>query len=138
MGRDGLLPRIASDRYDAEKDTPLNGIWITAIISILILMSGNLYTLISISNFGILFSWIMVGFAVINVVRRDKAEHKIDGRMMYIAAITIALGMYLMFGLPSAALALGISVILVLLVAYYIVVEITYGKVPRVRLFKRR
>ncbi len=138
MSRDGLLPRIASDRYDMKKDTPLNGIWITAIISILILMSGNLYTLISISNFGILFSWIMVGFAVINVVRRDKAEHKIDGRMMYIAALTIALGMYLMFGLPSAALALGISVILVLLVAYYIIVEITYGKVPRVRLFRRR
>lgn len=131
MGRDGLMPRITSG-YDRKRDTPTNSIWLTAAFSMSLLLVGNLYTMASISNFGMLFSWILVSFATVDILRKRGLFGK---RMLYVAALSAGFGMYLMFGLPSDALALGFTVFLFLIVVYYLIIELRHKKVPRTKLF---
>ncbi len=134
IGNDGLLPK-ETRLYDKRRSVARNGILITTAISILLLFSGGLYTILSISNFGIIFSWMMACFALINLHRRKMLGEYIAPYYPYITIISIAACAVFLFGLPVSSLALGTIVILVLLVVYHTIVEIKYRDVHRVRLF---
>jgi APA family basic amino acid/polyamine antiporter len=134
IGKDGLLPRITRS-FDHRKSVAPSGIWISAAVSIALLFSGSLYTILSISNFGVLFSLLMACFALVNMHRR-----RIHGRFVapfypYMTLISIAACIVFMFGLPSQSLALGVVIIALILVVYYTLVEMKRREVPRIKLF---
>lgn len=134
MGVDGLLPQITK-KYDISRDVAVNGIWISAAIEIVVLFSGNIYTMLSISNFGIILSWLMGVLALLNISRRTRSMQFKIPYYPYTMIIAIFGCIFFLFGLPKESLAIGVVLILLLLVIYYTVIELKYKKVNRVRLF---
>ncbi len=134
IGHDGLMPGITRG-FDKKRGVATSGVMATSLISILLLFSGNLYTILSISNFGIIFSWLMSCFAVINMRRRKQLGTYLSPFYPYLTIIGILACFVFLFGLPAISLAIGVSVLLFLIIIYYIIVEIKYREVPRVRLF---
>ncbi|MCL4365301.1 MAG: APC family permease [Candidatus Marsarchaeota archaeon] len=134
IGNDGLLPGITR-RFDRKRGVATSGVVMTSLVSIMILFSGNLYTILSISNFGMIFSWLMSCFAVINMRRRKKIGEYSSPYYPYLTMVGIIACLIFIFGLPSISLAIGVIVLLFLILVYYIIVEIKYREVPRVRLF---
>ncbi len=134
MGIDGLLPKITR-RYDGSKDIAANAIWISAVVEIAFLFSGSIYAMLSISNFGIIFSWLMAGLVLMNLRRRSRVGKFAIPYHPYTTVIAISGCLLFLFGLPSESLAIGIALILLLLVVYYTIAELKYRKIQRVKLF---
>ena len=100
IGKDGLLPRITRS-FDHRKSVAPSGIWISAAVSIALLFSGGLYTILSISNFGVLFSLLMACFALVNMHRRRRLGSFVAPYYPYLTLISIAACIIFMFGLPE-------------------------------------
>ncbi|MCL4365192.1 MAG: APC family permease [Candidatus Marsarchaeota archaeon] len=134
IGMDGLLPRITR-RFDASRDIAVNGIWISAIISIIMLFSGDLYQMVSIGNFGIIFSWMMACISVISLRRRGAKGSFRAPLYPYLPIIGMASCVIFLLGLPRASLAIGVVLVQILLVTYYGLIELRYKDVPKIRIF---
>ena len=134
IGNDGLLPGITRS-FDHRKSVAPSGIWISAAVSIALLFSGSLYTILSISNFGVLFSLLMACFALVNMHRRKRLGRFVAPFYPYLTLISIAACVVFLFGLPSQSLALGVVIIALILVTYYTLLEIRRKEVPRIKLF---
>jgi APA family basic amino acid/polyamine antiporter len=65
------LPRLVR-KYDEKRDVAVNAVLISSAIGIVMLFSGNIYVMVSISNFGLLFSYLIASFSLIHF-RRSKA-----------------------------------------------------------------
>ena len=65
IGKDKLLPAFTR-RFDSTKDVAINGVIITSLIGVVMLFAGNIYTIASISNVGLLIAYLMVSFALIH------------------------------------------------------------------------
>lgn len=134
IGKDGLLPKITRS-FSNDTGAAVSGIWISATVSIVLLFSGSVYTILSLSNFGIIFSWMMACFALINMRRRGRVGKFRAPLYPYLPLIAIAACVIFIFGLPRSALAVGVILILALMVIYSTISELKYRNVPRVRLF---
>lgn len=134
MGMDGLLPSITR-RYDSGRDVAVNAIWISAVVEIAFLLSGDIYSMISISNFGIISSWLMSGLALMSLRRRRWIGKFAIPYHPYTTIIAIFGCLFFLFGLPHVSLAIGVSLILLLLVVYYTLAELKYRKIQRLKLF---
>ena len=73
MGVDHILPKFTR-KYDKSKDVAVNGILLSSGIGIVMLFSGNIYTIVSISNVGLFISYLMVCFAVIHFRRAARSR----------------------------------------------------------------
>ena len=135
ISSDGLLPRILR-KYDAKSDVAIRGVAISAVIGGAMLFAGNIYVIAAISNFGLLFSYLMRGFAVIHF-RRQKtyAEFKVPF-YPYLTIIAIVGILAFIAGMPYEALSFGVVLLLIFLSTYYMLREIEGKKIIRVRLFK--
>jgi amino acid transporter len=71
ISADGLLPKYLRN-YNADRDVAKNGVLISAVISVMMLFSGNIYAIAAISNFGLLFSYLMASFALMHFRRQGK------------------------------------------------------------------
>ena len=120
---------------DASKDIAVNGIWISAIVSIIMLFSGDLYQMVSIGNFGIIFSWMMACISVISLRRRGTKGSFRAPLYPYLPIIGMASCVIFLFGLPRTSLAIGVVLVQVLLVTYYGLIELRYKDVPKIRIF---
>ena len=134
MGMDGLLPSITRS-YDNERDVAVNAIWISAAVEIAFLLSGDIYSMISISNFGIISSWLMSGLALMSLRRRRWIGKFAIPYHPYTTIIAISGCLFFLFGLPHVSLAIGVSLILLLLVVYYTLAELKDRKIQRIKLF---
>ncbi len=134
LGSDGLMPPITK-KYDHETGVAGNSIWISAIVAVVILFSGNLYQIVSISNFGIIFSWIMACISVVSMRRRRSMGEFLTPFYPYLQIIGIIACIGFLLGLPRLSLALGTAIILVLIVVFYGLVELRRRDVPMIRLF---
>lgn len=135
MGSDGLLPGVTK-KYDRKKDVAINGIIISAVIGIIMLFAGNIYVIAAISNFGLLFSYLMSSFAVIHF-RRKKANPSFKTPWYpYLPIISILALLAFMIGLPKEALLIGTVLIISLIIIYYTLREVEDKKVVRIKLFK--
>jgi basic amino acid/polyamine antiporter, APA family len=135
IGEDHLIPKI-SRVYDKKRDVAVSATILSAIIAVVFLFSGNIYVIASISNFGLLFSYLMTGFASIHFRRHGKEIPFRIPFYPYSVIIGIIGTMAFMFGLPQEALALGVVMIISLLVVYYLIREYRSMKIIRVRLFR--
>ncbi len=135
MAEDRLLPSRIRD-FNKERDVAPTAIVISAVIGIVMLFAGNIYTIASISNFGLLFAYIMAGLALIHYRRAGKiGEFKMPGYPILPVIGIIALLLF-MIGMPIESLAIGVAILLGSLLVYYALVEKYRKKIIRRRLFR--
>jgi basic amino acid/polyamine antiporter, APA family len=136
ISNDGLLPGTLR-KFDKKKDVAYNGVLVTAAIAVITLFAGNVYIIAAISNFGLLFSWLMTSLAVIHFRRRYQRPIEFKSPFFpYLPILSIIAVLIFLATLPSPSLALGTVMILSLIILYYAQREIEDKKVIRVRLFK--
>ena len=100
------------------------------------LFSGNIFMIASISNFGLIFAYLMVSLALIHF-RRLHASAEFRAPFYPYLQVVCMLGLVaLMIGMPQEALVVGILLVLGLIIIYYSLREIENKKVVRVRLFR--
>ncbi len=135
MSSDGLLPKVTRV-YDKKRDVATNGVIISGVIGVIMLFSGNIYVIAAISNFGLLFSYLITSFAVIHY-RKKKTESSFKTPLYpYLPIISIVALMAFLIGLPKEALLIGVVLIISLIIIYYTLREYEDKKVVRIRLFK--
>jgi APA family basic amino acid/polyamine antiporter len=134
IGEDKLLPKIVR-KYDAKRDVAVNGVLISAVIGIVMLFSGNIYVMASISNFGIMFCYLIASFALVHFRRRKTpATFKIPlYPLLSIAAIVGLIA--LLIGMPREALIIGVAMILLLIIVYHMLVEAESRKIEKIEIF---
>ncbi len=134
ISKDKLLPAVLR-KYNAKRDVATNGVIVSAVIAAVMLFSGNIYIIAAISNFGLLFAYMMSSIAVIHFKRRPDVPLKIPfyPYLPIAAILTLAL---LLIGMPKEALIIGSGLIMLLIAVYYFFREIDRKKPVKVRLFK--
>ncbi len=135
MSEDRLLPRFFR-KYDGKRDVAPNGVIISAVIAIIALFAGNVFIITSISNFGLLFAYLMTSFALIHFRRaKQVGSFKVP---LYPYLPVIAIGALLLFfiGMPNEALLFGVIMIILSILVYYFFREMDNKRIVRVKLFK--
>ena len=132
---DRLLPK-GFRRYNKKSDVAVNGVIITAAISAAMLFSGNIYVIASISNFGLIFSYIITSFAIIHYRRAGAKASFLSPWYPYMEVVTIVGLIALLIGMPRQSLLIGAMMIFILIIAYYFILEVKGKKPARIKLFK--
>jgi APA family basic amino acid/polyamine antiporter len=135
VGSDGLLPRFVK-KFDSTRDVAVNGVLVSSVIAIVMLFSGNIYVIASISNVGIFLSYLMTCFALLHFRRHGTKGRFRSPLYPYLSIISIALLLAFFAGLPTEALLIGIVLIILLLIIYYFLREVEDKKIVKVRLFR--
>jgi APA family basic amino acid/polyamine antiporter len=139
ISADKLLPRFLRS-YNKNKDVAINGVIISAVIAVVMLFSGNIYVMAAISNFGLLFSYLIASFAIIHFRRVHKEPNTKTGFKMplypYLPIIAIVLLVVFILVMPNESLVIGLIMIIMLLVIYYFLREFREKKIVKVELFK--
>ena len=136
IGNDGLLPKFTKV-FNKKRDVAVNGVMLSAVIGVIMLFSGNIYVIAAISNFGLLFSYLMTSFSVLHFRSRKKANPSFKTPFYpYLPIFSIIALMAFMIGLPKEALLIGMILILSLIIVYYTLREYEDKKVIRIKLFK--
>jgi len=135
ISADRLLPKIFR-RYNSRTDVAINGVIFSALIGIVMLFSGNVFIIAAISNFGLIFSYLMSSFAVLHFRRLNANPQFKIPLYPYSVILSIVLLMVFLLGMPKEALLIGIIMILSLIIIYYFLRELKGKKVVKIRLFK--
>ena len=151
LSRDGLLPAFLRTTR-GNRGTAMGSVAVTAALGIAAMFLGNIYIIAAVSNFGILFSYLLSGFALIKIRRMRHRPEKhaaalkeagvpdrgIFNMPLYpylpIAGIAILVGFF--FAFPSVALSVGIGLVLTCIIAYYALREDRDEPVVKVRFFR--
>ncbi len=143
ISADGLVPRLFK-KYNKQSDVAVNGVIITAAIAVLMLFAGNIYIITAISNFGLLFSYLIAGIALVHFRRLRKkaganARHPVFKlpAYPYLTIIASILLIAFIMSMPRQALSVGIALLIALLVVYYFIREFKEEKVIKARLFSQ-
>ena len=151
LSRDGLLPGFLRATRGS-RGTPVGAAALTASLGIAAMFLGNVYVIAAISNFGILFSYLLSGFALIKLrrMRRHPEKHAaalqeagVSDRGIFnmplypfLPILGIGILVAFFFAFPSVALSIGIGLVLVCIIAYYALREDKDEPVVRVRFFR--
>lgn len=134
ISSDGLLPKILRS-YDKKRDVARNGVLISAIIGIIMLFSGNIFVMAAISNFGLLFSYLIATFALAQCRREGRRGSFSVPHFRYLAATGMIAILAFMYGMPRQALVIGVILILALIIVYYALTGYERKEPPKIRLF---
>ncbi len=150
LSSDGLLPKYFR-KTNVKQGSPISAVGLTAGIGIMLMFAGNIYIIAAISNFGILFSYLLSGFALIKIRRARKhpeAHSKfIENAKLsmenvfempffpYLPVVGIFMLIAFFFGFPTVALSAGIGLVLVCIIIYYALREDRDEPVVKVRFF---
>ena len=151
LSKDGLLPSLFGRTRGREK-APITAVILTAFIGIMIMFSGNIYIIAAISNFGILFSYLLSGFALIKIRRLRKspdvhadffsssgiAVKPVFSMPLFPILPIIGIGMIIafFFGFPAIALSAGVGLVLACIIIYYAMREDRDEPVVKVKFFR--
>jgi len=134
IGSDKLLPKIVR-KYNEKRDVAINGVLISSAVGIVMLFSGNIYVMASISNFGILTCYLIASFALIHF-RRKKVVAGFRVPLYPFLPIAGIVGLILLLiGMPREALIIGVAMILVLMIIYHMLVEAESRQVEKIEIF---
>jgi APA family basic amino acid/polyamine antiporter len=134
IGADGLLPR-AVRTYDAKRDVARNGVLISAVIGIGMLFAGNVFVIAAISNFGLLFSYLIATLALVHFRRLGRrGSFSIPG-YPYLPLVAFAAILSFMIGMPREALVVGTILVLSLIIAYYSLREYKEKEPVKIKFF---
>ena len=135
MGADGLLPSITK-KFNKDTDSAVNGVIISSVIAFFMLFAGNIFVIAAVSSFGLLFAYLMVSLAVIHFRRTKRAAAFRMPLYPYLTVVAIVILLAFMTGIPREALIVGVILIIVLLGTYYLLREMRFKRVIRIRIFK--
>lgn len=151
LSEDGLFPSIFR-KVSRKGGAPVTAVLLTVFLGVVIMFAGNIYIIAAISNFGILFSYMLTGFALIKIrrMRMNPVKHRdfleqagITDEKSFLMplypilpVIGISLLIVFFFGFPSIALSIGIGLVLVSLILYYTLREDKDEPVVKVRFFE--
>lgn len=134
IGSDRLLPKPMRS-YDEKRDVAVNAVIISSAIGVIMLFSGDIYVMASISNFGLLFSYLMASFALIHF-RRSEADPSFKAPLYpYLSIAGIVALIAFLVGMPKEALLIGVAMILALIAIYYTLLETKSREVVKTKLF---
>lgn len=135
ISEDRLLPR-ALRKFDKRRDVAVNGVILSAVIGVVALFAGNIYVIAAVSNFGLLFAYIMACLALIHFRKTGrKAEIRMPG-YPYLPVIAVVAMLAFLVGMPQVSLVIGVVLMFSIIIVYYLVREIKDKKVIKVKLFK--
>ena len=151
LSADGLLPGQLT-RVQTRHGTPVAALGLTAALGIAFMFLGDIYVIAAVSNFGILFSYLITGFALVKIrrMRSHPEKHKdaleaarvsragvFDMPLFpYLPALGILILIAFLFAFPSIALSIGVGLILTSLIVYYALREDRDEPVIRIRFFR--
>lgn len=151
LSEDGLLPKVFRRRAGSER-SPITAVFLTGFIGMAVMFVGNVYVIAAISNFGVLLSYLMTGFALIKVrrMRKNPKKHadflKQAGISLknyfkmplypYLPIIGIIMLIVFFFGFPVIALSAGVGLVLITIIIYYAMREDRDEPVIKVRFFR--
>lgn len=133
LGADGLLPMIAA-KYNESRGVATTGVIISSLLGLITLFAGNIFVIAAISNFGLLFSYLVVSLAVLHVRKRTKPEFKTPG-YPYLPGFAVVGLIAIFAGMPKEALLIGASSLIILFIVYSLARESMREEPERVRLF---
>jgi basic amino acid/polyamine antiporter, APA family len=134
ISEDRLLPK-ALRKFDVRRDVAVNGVILSAAIAVVVLFAGNIYVIAAISNFGLLFAYIMTCLALIHFRKSGrKAEIRMPG-YPYLPIIAIVAMLAFLVGMPQVSLVVGVALTFSIIIVYYLVREVKDKKVIKVKLF---
>ena len=134
VGADGLLPGLVR-RYDVEKDVARNGVLISALIGIAMLYAGNVFVIAAISNFGLLFSYLIATLALVHFRRLGRRGTFSVLGYPYLPLIAFIAILSFMIGMPREALVVGTILVLSLIIVYYSLREYKEKEPVKIRFF---
>ena len=117
MSADGLLPKILM-KFNSEKGTAENGVIISAVIGVIMLFAGNVYLIVSIVTFSLMFDYLIVGFDVIHFRRMGSRPSFKMPLYPYLPVIGIIILLIFLSSLPIEALVLGLAIFIFLVLIY--------------------
>ncbi|MDE1850950.1 MAG: amino acid permease [Candidatus Micrarchaeota archaeon] len=152
MSVDGLLPK-SFDRLNSRR-APANALLLTTVLGIAFLFAGNIYIIAAISNFGILFSFLLTGLALIKIRRirnhyKEKRGILGDGSTVkfknifqmplypYLPIISIVAILIFFYAFPNGVISTGLALTLAAMIVYYVLREIKDRPVIKVRFFDK-
>jgi APA family basic amino acid/polyamine antiporter len=117
MSADGLLPKILM-KFNSEKGTAENDVIISAVIGVIMLFAGNVYLIVSIVTFSLMFDYLIVGFDVIHFRRMGSRPSFKMPLYPYLPVIGIIILVIFLLSLPIEALILGLAIFIFLVIIY--------------------
>ncbi len=151
LSNDGLLPKYFGKTGKSGK-APITSVMLTAFFGISLMFTGNIYIIAAISNFGILFSYLISGFALVKIrrARRHPEKHsdfiKNSGLALqdifemplfpYLPIAGIIMIIAFFFGFPAIALSAGLGLVLACIIVYYVMREDRDEPVIKIRFFR--
>jgi basic amino acid/polyamine antiporter, APA family len=120
MSADGLLPKVLM-KYDQEKGTAENGVILTAVIATIMLFAGNVYLIVSIVTFSLMFDYLVVGFDVVHFRRLRRKPSFKTPLYPYLTVIGTIILIIFLLSLPLEALVIGLATFILLLIIYQLI-----------------
>jgi len=127
IGKDMNFPSFII-KYNQSKDVAPIATIISSFIAIVSLFAGNVYIVASISNFGLIFSFLISSLAVFHFRRK-----KIIGTYKvpfypYSVILTIIMLMLLLVGFPRESLVINSSIMIIIIILSYILKDLREEK----------
>ncbi|MDE1861009.1 MAG: amino acid permease [Candidatus Micrarchaeota archaeon] len=135
ISKDNLLPSIFYRAYDPRRDVASYAILLSMVISIATLFLGNVYVIAAMADFGIIFSYIALGFALIHFRRIGKRGSFSAPFYPYLPILSIVILIAFMYGMPQQSLFIGFVILFLSMLVYFSLREIEEKKVVKVKLF---
>lgn len=127
---DMKLPKFLS-KYNEKKDVAPVATLISSTIAFITFFAGNVYVIASISNFGLMFSFIMSNLALLHFRRKGMSgSYRMPMFPFTIAASTLML-ISLILGFPREALTINIIIIILVLLVSYILKDMREKEIVR-------
>jgi APA family basic amino acid/polyamine antiporter len=123
MSLDLGLPSFLK-KYDEEKDVPTNTVILSSAIAVVTLFSGNIFVIASISNFGLLFSFVVSALALVHYRRKGVVGSYKTPFYPYSVTLTVVLLLSLLLGFPREALEINIGIMIMIIFASYVAKDI--------------
>ncbi|MCL4389027.1 APC family permease [Candidatus Marsarchaeota archaeon] len=135
VSKDRLLPKLLRG-YNEKRGEPTQSVVVTAIVAMIMLFSGNIFVMTAISDFGLLLSYLVVGFAVIHFRKRGVKAEVRTPLYPYVPIIGVVALLLFMIGMPKESLVIGVIMVLSLIVIYYTLREAEDKRIVKIKLFK--
>jgi APA family basic amino acid/polyamine antiporter len=135
VSKDRLLPKFLRG-YNKSRGESTQSIVVTALVAIVMLFSGNIFVMTAISDFGLLLSYLVLGFALIHFRKRGIQGEVKTPLYPYIPIIGVVALLLFIIGMPKETLVIGIIIVLSLMVIYYTLREAENKRVIKEKLFR--
>ena len=117
MSADGLLPNMLM-KFNKDKGTAENGVIVSAVIGVVMLFAGNIYLIVSLVTFSLMFDYLLLGFDIIHFRRQGRKPSFRMPFYPYLPVIGVIILIIFFVSLPIEVLAVGIAMTVVLVILY--------------------